>query len=91
MPTRIVSRKNADHYKWGGPKGTDCDGWYLVQAEGLSVIEEAMPPGTEETRHHHLKSRQFFLVPGDDHCAMGNLELVIGVAKSWLDKELAAP
>ena len=35
--------------------------------------------------------RTFFLVPGDDHCAMGNLELVIGVAKSWLDKELAAP
>ncbi len=32
--------------------------------------------------------RTFFLVPGDDHCAMGNLELVIGVAKSWLDKEL---
>lgn len=62
MPTRIVSRKNADHYKWGGPKGTDCDGWYLVQAEGLSVIEETMPPGTEETRHHHLKSWQFFLV-----------------------------
>lgn len=35
--------------------------------------------------------REFFLVPGDDHCAMGNLELVIGVAKSWLDRELAAP
>ncbi len=35
--------------------------------------------------------RTFFLVPGDDHCAMGNLELVIGVAKAWLDKELAAP
>ncbi|MDP1829464.1 MAG: alpha/beta hydrolase [Archangium sp.] len=35
--------------------------------------------------------RTFFLVPGDDHCAMGNLELVIGVAKSWLDRELAAP
>jgi esterase FrsA len=35
--------------------------------------------------------RTFFLVPGDDHCAMGNLELVIGVAKSWLDQQLAAP
>lgn len=33
--------------------------------------------------------RTFFLVPGDDHCAMGNLELVLGVAKRWIDVELA--
>lgn len=36
-------------------------------------------------------ARTFFLVPGDDHCAMGNLEVVLGVAKSWLDRELATP
>lgn len=35
--------------------------------------------------------RSFFLVPGDDHCAMGNLELVLKVAKRWLDEQLAAP
>lgn len=62
MPAKIVSLANAEHYRWGGAQGTDCDGWYLVQTDGLSVIEEAMPPGTRETRHHHGKARQFFFV-----------------------------
>lgn len=62
MPTKIVSTASAEHYKWGGPKGTDCDGWYLVQASELNVIEERMPPGTAETRHYHQRSRQFFYV-----------------------------
>lgn len=43
---------------WGG----QCDGWHLVRAETLSVIEERMPPGTREQRHHHARSRQFFYV-----------------------------
>jgi mannose-6-phosphate isomerase-like protein (cupin superfamily) len=62
MPAKIVSRATAEHYTWGGPNKTDCDGWYLVRASELSVIEEAMPPGTQETRHHHARSRQFFYV-----------------------------
>ncbi len=62
MPTRIVDTTNAEHYKWGGPQGTDCDGWYMVQSEGLSVIEELMPPGTKEERHMHTRLRQFFYV-----------------------------
>ncbi|MFT3709589.1 MAG: alpha/beta hydrolase [Archangium sp.] len=33
--------------------------------------------------------RTFFLVPGDDHCAMGHLGLVLQVARSWIDVELA--
>jgi mannose-6-phosphate isomerase-like protein (cupin superfamily) len=33
-----------------------------VQAPDLSVIEEEMPPGTEEVRHRHLQARQFFYV-----------------------------
>jgi mannose-6-phosphate isomerase-like protein (cupin superfamily) len=28
----------------------------LVQARGLSVIEEEMPPGTEDIRHRHHRS-----------------------------------
>ncbi len=53
--------------------------------DSVIPMEDTLFPGTAGS------PRTFFLVPGDDHCAMGNLELVVGVAKSWLDKELAAP
>ncbi len=56
-----ISTKNAEHYTWGDPTNP-CDGWYLVQSEDLSVIEERMPPGAFEKRHIHRKSRQFFYV-----------------------------
>jgi mannose-6-phosphate isomerase-like protein (cupin superfamily) len=62
LPTKIISTKSAEHYKWGGPQGTDCDGWHLVKTPGLSIIEELMPPGTSEVRHHHARARQFFYV-----------------------------
>jgi quercetin dioxygenase-like cupin family protein len=62
MPANVVSRFNASHYKWGGPTGSDCDGWHLVRTPELSIIEEAMPAGTRETRHHHHRARQFFYV-----------------------------
>lgn len=50
--------ENPTHYVWG----QGCDGWHLVRAEQLSVIEERMPPGTFEVSHHHRLSRQFFYV-----------------------------
>jgi esterase FrsA len=50
--------------------------------DSVIPMEDTMFPATAGA------PRTFFLVPGDDHCAMGNLELVIGVAKAWLDKEL---
>ena len=53
-----VSRENAEHYRWG----SDCDAWYLVNDEQLSVIEEFMPPGAAEIRHHHEKAQQFFYI-----------------------------
>ena len=53
--------------------------------DSVIPMDDTLFPGTAGS------PRTFFLVPGDDHCAMGNLELVVGVAKSWLDKELAAP
>jgi mannose-6-phosphate isomerase-like protein (cupin superfamily) len=57
--TRVsVSRENAEHYRWG----VDCDGWHLVKDKQLSVIEEVMPPGTAEVRHHHEHSQQFFYI-----------------------------
>jgi mannose-6-phosphate isomerase-like protein (cupin superfamily) len=54
-PIRI---DNADHYVWGG----NCDGWHLVRAADLSVIQERVPPGGRETRHAHARARQFFFV-----------------------------
>jgi mannose-6-phosphate isomerase-like protein (cupin superfamily) len=62
MPAQIVNVNSAEHYKWGGPLGTDCDGWYLVKKSSLSVIEELMPSGTSEARHLHVHARQFFFV-----------------------------
>ncbi|MGH8182887.1 MAG: cupin domain-containing protein [Rhodanobacteraceae bacterium] len=53
-----VSTENAEHYNWGNA----CDGWHLLAGDDLSVIEERMPPGTAEQRHHHTRSRQFFYV-----------------------------
>ena len=58
MPAKIVSTANAEHYTWGN----NCDAWYLVRTPELNIIEELMPPGTSETRHHHARARQFFLV-----------------------------
>ncbi len=62
MPARIVDTTIAEHYTWGGPAGTGCDGWHLVRTEALSVIEELMPPGTSEERHFHTHAREFFFV-----------------------------
>jgi mannose-6-phosphate isomerase-like protein (cupin superfamily) len=53
-----VDTGNATHYAWGAC----CDGWHLLDREDLSVIEEAMPPGSAETRHRHARARQFFYV-----------------------------
>ena len=60
-PTMIpqpTSTKVAQHYTWG----ETCDGWHLVRAAGLSVIEERMPPGTREQRHWHARALQVFYV-----------------------------
>ncbi|MBS1799780.1 MAG: cupin domain-containing protein [Acidobacteria bacterium] len=62
MQAKVISTANAEHYKWGGPNGTECDGWYLVRTPELNVIEELMPPGACERRHYHMRARQFFLV-----------------------------
>lgn len=53
-----ISVENAHHYRWG----EGCDGWHLVRAAGVSVIEERMPAGTVEVRHWHARAIQFFYV-----------------------------
>lgn len=54
----MIERRNAEHYVWGGR----CEGWHLLKTEGLSVIEERIPPGGSESRHHHARAGQFFYV-----------------------------
>jgi mannose-6-phosphate isomerase-like protein (cupin superfamily) len=58
MQPGSVNRETAEHYRWG----VDCDGWHLVKDKQLSVIEEFMPPGSAEVRHHHERSQQFFYI-----------------------------
>ena len=57
-PPAVISRDNAEHYRWG----VDCDAWYLVKDKQLTVIEEFMPPGAAEIRHHHERAQQFFYI-----------------------------
>lgn len=52
------SKENSEHYSWGD----NCSGWYLVKSQRLSVIEELMPPKTQEKRHYHNDSQQFFRI-----------------------------
>jgi mannose-6-phosphate isomerase-like protein (cupin superfamily) len=62
MSRSPISAATAEHYTWGGPHRDESDGWHLVRTRELSIIEESMPPGASETRHHHLLARQFFYV-----------------------------
>ena len=58
MINRMISKKTAEHYNWGG----DCEGWHLLKSESLSVIHERMPPGRNEISHRHDRTRQLFFV-----------------------------
>jgi mannose-6-phosphate isomerase-like protein (cupin superfamily) len=78
VPTQISNTKSAEHYKWGGPRGTDCDGWHLVKTPELSVIEELMPPASSEARHSHARAHQFFFVlEGELTLEVNNHEYVL--------------
>ena len=46
------------HYQWGA----NCDGWNLVDEPSLSIKQERMPAGTEETKHFHREAQQFFFI-----------------------------
>lgn len=54
----ITSHTPDLYYQWG----QDCQGWRLVDTEGLSVIEEIMPPDTREKTHWHRQAAQFFRI-----------------------------
>jgi mannose-6-phosphate isomerase-like protein (cupin superfamily) len=82
----VTDRGRAEHYTWG----ENCDGWHLLKSDAVSVIQEFMPPQTQEARHCHAASRQFFFilsgeatieVDGTTHSLMGHqgLEIPPGV------------
>lgn len=52
------SRENSEHYYWGN----NCSGWHLLKSQDLSIIEECMPPKTQEIKHYHANSQQFFRI-----------------------------
>ncbi len=56
--TSVTDRTIAQHYLWGD----GCSGWHLLKRDGLSIIEECVPPGQSEKRHFHETSRQFFYI-----------------------------
>ena len=93
-PTSISS---AQEYAWGDA----CQGWHLVKAAALSVIQERMPPGTRETRHWHARALQFFYVldgtltlevEGERHelGAGSGIELPSGTAHQAMNETSAA-
>jgi len=57
-PVAKTNRKTAPHYIWAEV----CDGWRLLDGADLSVIEERMPPGSQEVRHSHETANQLFYV-----------------------------
>ncbi len=78
LPTKVVSQENVEHYLWG----KECDGWYLVKSDGLTVILERMPPGTSEERHFHRISRQFFYVlEGQLHIEVEHHDFVVNAGE----------
>jgi mannose-6-phosphate isomerase-like protein (cupin superfamily) len=71
----MISRENAEHYAWG----ENCDGWHLLKAPGLSVIQERVPPGKGESRHYHEQAQQFFFVlAGEATMELPEGRLVLG-------------
>ena len=49
---------NSENYQWG----ENCQGWHLLKSDGLSVIQETMPPGTSEKPHYHQHAQQLFYI-----------------------------
>ena len=56
--TNKIDASIAERYTWGD----GCDGWYLLNNENLSIIQEKVPAGKSEVKHYHNISRQFFYI-----------------------------
>lgn len=56
--TQAIDCGTAPHYRWGAVG----EGWRLLDAPDLSVIEELLPAGGSEQHHRHGRARQCFYV-----------------------------
>jgi mannose-6-phosphate isomerase-like protein (cupin superfamily) len=54
----IKDKETSEHYLWGN----NCHGWRLLVTVNQGIIEEEMPPYTEEVLHYHAKANQFFYI-----------------------------
>jgi mannose-6-phosphate isomerase-like protein (cupin superfamily) len=54
----MINKENSKHYKWGD----NCDSWFFVDTDNLSIKFESMPIGAKEKLHYHSKSQQFFYI-----------------------------
>ncbi|MBQ0151716.1 MAG: cupin domain-containing protein [Chryseobacterium sp.] len=71
---KIKNKDNSEHYFWGNL----CDGWHLLDTSSLSIIQERMPAGTEESHHYHSSSQQFFyILKGTAEFEVDNLKYVV--------------
>jgi mannose-6-phosphate isomerase-like protein (cupin superfamily) len=74
-----ISIQNAEHYKWG----MNCDGWHLLKTQTLSVIQESMPPGSNEKLHLHERSQQlFYILNGTATFQVENETYIVGTGES---------
>jgi mannose-6-phosphate isomerase-like protein (cupin superfamily) len=69
------SIENAEHFIWGDL----CDGWHLVDRDGLNIVQERVPPGKSEVRHFHNSARQyFFVLEGEATLDLGSEIVTLG-------------
>ncbi len=55
-----MSKENTEHYCCG----ENCSAWHLINCEGLSIIQEIMPPKTKAQNYYHEFSEQFYYILG---------------------------
>jgi mannose-6-phosphate isomerase-like protein (cupin superfamily) len=54
----MISKQNAPSFTWREV----CDGWTLLDAADLHLLQERMPAGTSELLHSHGRVRQVYFV-----------------------------
>ena len=55
---KATDKTNSPHYFWGEVN----EGWRLLDSDSLSVIHEKMQAGTNEKKHVHSKTQQYFFM-----------------------------
>lgn len=63
MDTNTTSaNKKSPDIKWG----KNCKVWKLFEGQNFTILQEKMPPATEDSMHFHANSEQFiFILDGE--------------------------